>query len=86
MTSNLDLSLHLAPSLQAQITALGLERVDGNGKSINGLSTPVLTSAGMDALDKREVGYTRVAVPLEHIKLLGWASLPDGAEVWMCIT
>ena len=40
----------------------------------------------MDALDKREVGYTRVAVPLEHIKLLGWASLPDGAEVWMCIT
>lgn len=48
----------------AKITSLGLEKTEpGQGRTINSVVVPVLTKAGMEKLDEREMGCTRVAVP-----------------------
>lgn len=70
----------------AQITALGLEKTTlDSGQPINGVVTPVLTSAGMAAVDEREIGYTRVAITLEQLQPLGCSKFPDDARIWMYV-
>lgn len=45
-----------------------------------------MQSAGLGALDERESGYTRVAVPIEELEvLLQWARLPPNARVWIYV-
>jgi len=69
-----------------KLTALGLEKTEaGAGRTINGVVYPVLSASGMEALDKREIGYTRVAIATGHLKPLSWQTLPDGARVWMYV-
>jgi len=70
----------------AQLTALGVAKVpEGTGWGINGVVAPVLDAAGMEALDAREIGYQRVAIPTEYTTPLGWPKLPDGSRVWMYV-
>jgi hypothetical protein len=70
----------------AKITALGLEKTEaGAGRTINGVVCPVLSASGMEALDAREIGYTRVAIASEQLEPLSWQTLPDGARVWMYV-
>ena len=44
-----------------------------------------MSRAGMEALDEREVGYTRAAIGTEQIESLSWPRLPDGARVCMYV-
>jgi len=70
----------------AKLTALGLEKTEaGAGRTINGVVCPVLSASGMEALDKREIGYKRVAIATKHLEPLSWQTLPDGARVWMYV-
>lgn len=77
----------------AHLTALGLRRVRAGqkGRSINGVCTPIVASAGkkdaqlpQEVLD-REVGYTPVPIESKHVTALSWLRLPKDSFVWIFV-
>jgi hypothetical protein len=69
----------------SQICALGLRRVGPGevGSSFNGVLFPAPND--MSIFDGRENGYRRVRVPHEHVELLSWQVLPQGATIYVYV-
>ena len=68
----------------AQITALGLEKTaEGEGRTINGILSPVFGSEGMAALDERELGYARVPILRDQIEATTWINVPESGQIWL---
>ena len=69
----------------AQICALGLRKVRPGevGATINGVCFPAADD--LTEFDKRENGYMRVKVETEHVELLSFHVLPEGAQVFVYV-
>lgn len=65
-------------------TALGLEKVNGNGCSINGAIYPV-KEEDLEVWDQREVRYTRVQIPLKYIEAASWQGIPQKGTLWIYV-
>ncbi len=82
----------------SKITALGVRTCPkGQGRSINGVCTPIVTDEWRDdnsdhtppslpkAVLDREVGYTPFPIPSHLLEPLSWAKLPAGSTVWLFV-
>ena len=70
----------------AQICALGLRRISPGeqGSTINGVIFPATDD--MTSFDRRENGYMRVEVPLEHVEILSSSTqLPSNAKIFVYV-
>lgn len=64
---------------EARLTALGLERCDDGGCTVNGVIYPV-TPASLKKLEIREQGYRLLKIPIDLIESVSWQELPSNID------
>ncbi len=72
----------ISQSPTAKLTALGVALDAETSCSINGVVYPC---EDIESFDEREVGYTRVELPREHLTFVSWKAIPADARVWIYV-